>query len=148
MQFSVSPPMRERLAEYGGHHRSAANEWCHYLGIPSIVAGAATLLSLVPLVRVAHFPLTLAEVVAGGVSAFYLASARWLGLITAVLMAGLVALGRAVPVLVGLGLFVGGWIVQFVGHAAFEKSSPAFLKNLLHLLVGPAWLVERAFDRP
>jgi len=21
-------------------------------------------------------------------------------------------------------------------------------KNLLHLLVGPAWLVERAFDRP
>jgi uncharacterized membrane protein YGL010W len=148
MQFSVSPPMRERLAEYGGYHRSAANEWCHYLGIPSIVAGAGTLLSLVPLVRVAHFPLTLAEVVGGGVIAFYLASARWLGVVTALLLAGLVALGRSVPVLVGLGLFVGGWIVQFVGHAAFEKRSPAFLKNLLHLLVGPAWLVERAFDRP
>jgi uncharacterized membrane protein YGL010W len=62
-------------------------------------------------------------------------------------MALLVALGRSVPALVGLGLFAGGWIVQFVGHAAFEKRSPAFLKNLLHLLVGPAWLVERAFDR-
>jgi len=139
--------MRERLTEYGGSHRSAANEWCHYLGIPSIIAGAATLLSLVPLVRIAQFPVTLAEVVAGGVIAFYLAQARWLGVITAVLLAGLVALGRSVPVLVGVGLFLGGWLVQFVGHAAFEKQSPAFLKNLLHLLVGPAWLVERALDR-
>src|SRR6478735_4844606 len=64
MRFSVSPPMRERLGEYGGFHRSAGNEWCHFLGIPSIVAGAGTLLSLVPLAHVAGFQLTLAEVVA------------------------------------------------------------------------------------
>jgi len=139
--------MRERLAEYGGFHRSSGNEWCHFLGIPSIVAGSGTLLALVPLAHVAGYTLTLAEVVAGGVIAFYVASARWLGVVTGILLALLVALGRSVPVLVGLGLFVGGWLVQFVGHAAFEKRSPAFLKNLLHLLVGPAWLVERALDR-
>ena len=139
--------MRERLAEYGGYHRSSGNEWCHYLGIPSIVAGAGTLLGFVAIARVGGFSLTLAELVAGGVIAFYVISARWLGVVTAVLLAALVALGRAMPVLVGVGLFFGGWIVQFVGHAAFEKRSPAFLKNLLHLLVGPAWLVERAFDR-
>jgi uncharacterized membrane protein YGL010W len=139
--------MRERLAEYGGFHRSSGNEVCHFVGIPSIVAGAGTLLSLVPLAHVAGYPLTLAEVVAGGVIAFYVVSAHWLGVVTGVLLALLVALGRSVPALVGLGLFVGGWIVQFIGHAAFEKRSPAFLKNLLHLLVGPAWLVERAFDR-
>ena len=139
--------MRERLAEYGGYHRSSGNEWCHFFGIPCIVAGAGTLFGLVPLVRVGGFSLTLAEVVAGGVMAFYVVSARWLGVVTAVLLAALVSLGRAMPALVGVGLFFGGWIVQFVGHAAFEKRSPAFLKNLLHLLVGPAWLVERAFDR-
>jgi len=147
MRFSVSPPMRERLAEYGGFHRTSGNEWCHYVGIPSIVAGAATLFSLVTLAHVASFRLTLAEIVAGGVIAFYVVSARWLGVVTGLLMALLVALGRSVPALVGLGLFLGGWIVQFIGHAAFEKRSPAFLKNLLHLLVGPAWLVEHAFDR-
>jgi uncharacterized membrane protein YGL010W len=139
--------MRERLAEYGGFHRSSANEWCHFLGIPSIVAGAGTLLSRVPIAQVAGYGLTLAELVAAGVIAFYVVSARWLGVITGLLLALLVALGRAVPTLAGLGLFVGGWIVQFIGHAAFEKRSPAFLQNLLHLLVGPAWLVERTFDR-
>lgn len=139
--------MRERLAEYGGYHRSSGNEWCHFFGIPSIVVGAGTLLGLVTIAHLGGASLTLAEVVAGGVIAFYVASARWLGVVTAVLLALLVALGRAIPVLVGVGLFFGGWIVQFVGHAAFEKRSPAFLKNLLHLLVGPAWLVERAFDR-
>jgi uncharacterized membrane protein YGL010W len=46
-----------------------------------------------------------------------------------------------------LVLFFGGWAVQFIGHAVYEKRSPAFLKNLLHLLVGPAWLVERALAR-
>jgi uncharacterized membrane protein YGL010W len=139
--------MRERLVEYGGHHRSLANEWCHFFGIPSIVAGAGTLFGLVRVAQVGGYSLTLAELVGAGVIVFYVVSAHWLGVVTAVLLAALIALGRAVPVLVGVGLFIGGWIVQFVGHAAFEKSSPAFLKNLLHLLVGPAWLVERALDR-
>jgi uncharacterized membrane protein YGL010W len=147
MDFSVSAPMRERLREYGGFHRTSGNEICHFIGIPSIVLGSATLLGLVPLVRGGGFTLTLAEVVAGCVMVFYVVSAHWLGVITALLLAGLVAFGRSLPVLVGAGFFVAGWIVQFVGHLLFEKTSPAFLKNLLHLLVGPAWLVERAFAK-
>ena len=147
MAFSVSAPMRERLTEYSGFHRSAANEVCHYIGIPIIIIGAGTLLGFVPLVRVGGFSLTLAEVVALGIVVFYVVSARWLGVVTAVILALLVALGRSLPLFVGLGLFLGGWAVQFVGHAWWEKRSPAFLRNLLHLLVGPAWLVERAFDK-
>jgi len=136
--------MRERLLEYGGYHRSPGNELCHFVGIPSIIAGAAALFGAVPLVSVGHGTLTLAELVSAGVVAFYLVSARWLGLVTSLLLAGLVVLGRVLPLLAGLGLFLGGWAVQFVGHALFEHRSPAFLKNLLHLLVGPVWLVERA----
>ncbi|HEV8548292.1 MAG TPA: Mpo1-like protein [Polyangiaceae bacterium] len=136
--------MRERLLEYGGHHRSPANEVCHFVGIPSIVAGAGTLLGAVPLFGVGRATVTLAEVVAAGIIVFYVVSARWLGVVTSVLLAGFVAFGRSLPLLAGVGLFLGGWAVQFVGHAAFEHRSPAFLRNLLHLLVGPAWLVERA----
>ncbi|HVF55837.1 MAG TPA: DUF962 domain-containing protein [Pyrinomonadaceae bacterium] len=42
-----------------------------------------------------------------------------------------------------LVLFVGGWILQFVGHA-IEGNQPAFFRNPVYLLVGPLWLARRA----
>ena len=145
--MSVPTRMRERLDEYESFHQAPGNEVCHVLGIPSIVAGSATLLGLVRLATFGDFTLTLAEVVAAAIIIFYVVSARLLGLVTALLLAALVALGRALPLWFGLSLFVGGWILQFIGHLAFEHRSPAFLRNLLHLLVGPAWIVERALKR-
>jgi uncharacterized membrane protein YGL010W len=41
-----------------------------------------------------------------------------------------------------LGLFLVGWILQFVGHA-IEGNQPAFFKNPVYLLVGPLWLIRR-----
>ena len=41
-----------------------------------------------------------------------------------------------------LGLFIVGWILQFVGHA-IEGNQPAFFRNPVYLLVGPLWLVRR-----
>lgn len=147
MQFSVPAPMRARLNEYEGFHRSTGNELCHFLGIPSIVTGAAALLALVPLVTFSTWRLTLAELVAGAIVLFYLSSARLLGVVTGTLLMLFVLAGRSLPWTLGLALFAGGWALQFLGHAVYEKRSPAFSKNLLHLLVGPAWLVERAFGR-
>jgi uncharacterized membrane protein YGL010W len=147
MSLGVSAPMQARLDEYGSHHRAFGNELCHVVGIPCIVAGAATLLGAVPLVTAAGVTVTLAEVVSGAVIVFYLVSARFLGLVTGTLMALLVAGGRALPLGVGTVLFLAGWAVQFVGHAVYEKRSPAFLRNLVHLLVGPAWLVYRGLER-
>ncbi len=147
MRFAVPAPMRARLDEYEGFHRSGANELCHFLGIPCIVVGAAGLLALVRFGSLLPGHLTLAELVAGTIVIFYVVSARWLGVVTGVLLAALVLVGRALPWSVGLGLFLGGWVLQFLGHAVYEKRSPAFLRNLLHLLVGPAWLVERAIGR-
>jgi uncharacterized membrane protein YGL010W len=44
----------------------------------------------------------------------------------------------------GIGLFVSGWILQFVGHA-FEGKPPAFFSNPIYLLVGPVWWVLKIF---
>lgn len=44
-----------------------------------------------------------------------------------------------------LALFIGGWILQFVGHA-IEGNQPAFFRNPIYLLVGPWWLVRRAAE--
>jgi uncharacterized membrane protein YGL010W len=42
-----------------------------------------------------------------------------------------------------LGLFVVGWMFQFVGHA-IEGNKPAFFKNPMYLGIGPWWLARRA----
>jgi len=44
-----------------------------------------------------------------------------------------------------LGLFIVGWILQFVGHA-IEGNQPAFFRNPIYLLVGPCWLLRRAAE--
>jgi uncharacterized membrane protein YGL010W len=38
-----------------------------------------------------------------------------------------------------LGLFVGGWILQFVAHYVFEKNDPQFFGDPRNLLVGVIW---------
>lgn len=42
-----------------------------------------------------------------------------------------------------VGLFVLGWVFQFIGHA-IEGNQPAFFKNPVYLLIGPLWLLRRA----
>ena len=44
-----------------------------------------------------------------------------------------------------LALFIVGWVFQFAGHA-IEGNRPALLKNPIHLLVGPLWLLRRVAE--
>jgi uncharacterized membrane protein YGL010W len=64
------------------------------------------------------------------------------------LAAGLLdLLARYVSWPLALGLFALGWAFQFVGHYRYEKKSPAFTRNVVHLLVGPLWILARAVGR-
>jgi uncharacterized membrane protein YGL010W len=40
----------------------------------------------------------------------------------------------------GLGLFFIGWLIQFIGHY-FEGKKPAFVDDVVGLLVGPMFVV-------
>ena len=44
----------------------------------------------------------------------------------------------------GAGLFVIGWIAQFVGHAAYEHRRPAFVDDAIGLLIGPLFVLAEA----
>jgi len=70
-----------------------------------------------------------------------------LGLLMLVVFAVLNVAGRPIPLAWGAALFVLGWALQFLGHSIYEKRSPAFYKNLLHLLVGPLWITAKAVGR-
>jgi len=41
----------------------------------------------------------------------------------------------------GLGLFVLGWVLQFIGHA-FEGKRPSFMSDPRFLLIGVAYFVD------
>ena len=129
------------LADYGSYHRTRGNLVSHAFGITLIVFGILSLLHAVP---VAGY-WTASEVFLLLAFLYYvtLDVPLAVGVVGAAILLDLAA--RAVgSSKVGAAAFVAGWILQGIGHAVFEKNSPAFFRNLLHLMVGPAYLVNEA----
>ena len=143
----MSPVLREHFADYGSFHATAGNKACHSVGIPLIFFAVIALLGHVPLLDLGGFTLTLAEPVIVAITLYYLRLDAALGAMMLVLSAVLAAAGRLVPVYAALVLFVLGWVLQFVGHYVYEKKSPAFFRNVTHLLVGPLWILAKATGR-
>ncbi|HET7294798.1 MAG TPA: Mpo1-like protein, partial [Vicinamibacteria bacterium] len=114
---------------------------------PLIVFALLAMLAHVSVAPVGGFALTAAEVLLAAVTIYYLTLDSALALLMLLVSAAFVAAGRHVPVLTAAGLFVLGWILQFVGHYVYEKKSPAFFQNLTHLLVGPLWILAKAIGR-
>jgi uncharacterized membrane protein YGL010W len=127
------------LADYGSYHRTRGNLACHSLGIPLIVFGVISSLLLIHL----GSRWTAAEVVIAATVLYYAALDVVLALAMLVPFALLDVAARAVADWrIGLAAFVVGWIFQGIGHARYEHRSPAFLRNVVHLLVGPLFLVN------
>ncbi len=126
------------LTDYGAYHRTRGNLVCHAFGITLIVFGVLALLLRIPL---GFRGWTAAEALIAGSFLFYATLSAPLALTMAAEAAALDLAARAVgDWRVGLAAFVAGWIFQGIGHARYEKNSPAFFKNLVHLLVGPIFL--------
>ena len=143
----MTESLRRHFADYAAFHRTAGNKACHAFGIPIIVLASLALLARVPLVPISGFSLTLAEVLIVGFVAYYLTLDAGLALSMLVGYALLDAVGRLIPPLPALGLFVFGWILQGIGHSVYEKNSPAFLRNFVHLAIGPLWILAKAVGR-
>jgi len=143
----MSPALKRHFADYAAFHRTPGNQLCHYLGIPLIVLTLFGLLSRVELASLGGYGVTLAEVLLVLVSVYYLTLDATLGALMIAASGALLILGRRLPWTVALGFFLLGWILQFVGHYVYEKRSPAFYRNLAHLLVGPLWILAKATGR-
>jgi uncharacterized membrane protein YGL010W len=143
----MSTALRAHFADYAAFHRTKGNQACHYLGIPMIVLSIIALLAQVPLGTVAGFQLTLAEPMIALTTLYYLSLDAPLAVMMLAASALMAALGRGIPLWGAVGLFVVGWIIQFIGHYAYEGKSPAFYRNAVHLLVGPLWILAKATRR-
>jgi uncharacterized membrane protein YGL010W len=138
--------LKQQLISYAGYHRDRRNIGVHFVGIPMITLAVAVLLSR-PSWTVGGLPVSLALLLALGATVFYLQLDWRYGLTMAVFMglnvwigAQLASGSTALWLGSGLGLFVVGWVFQLVGHV-WEGRKPAFLDDLIGLLVGPLFIV-------
>lgn len=144
-------PLQTVLSAYAAYHRDRRNVATHLLGIPMIFLAVVVLLSR-PVFDFGGGTLTPAMLLSVAAGLFYLRLDLRFGLVMAALLAGCCAIGLVLAQMAtsawlgwGLGLFVVGWIIQFVGHW-FEGRKPAFVDDLKSLLVGPLFVVaELAF---
>jgi uncharacterized membrane protein YGL010W len=138
------------MVQYAHYHRDRRNIATHLLGIPLISLSIGVLL-LSPAWSVAGQTLTLAWAMWALTSLWYLSRGDLLlGLATSVVNGALIAAAHEVPPLAqalglavwqaGLGLFLIGWVLQFIGHY-FEGRKPAFVDDVVGLLVGPMFVV-------
>ncbi|WHS60559.1 Mpo1-like protein [Pseudomonas sp. G2-4] len=139
----------DHLSQYAAYHRDPRNIASHFIGIPLIFIAVAVLLSRPgwPMGAVLVSPALLVAVASAG---FYLRLEVRLGVLMTVLLGLAVWLGQtlaaqstAVWLGSGLGMFVVGWVIQFVGHY-YEGRKPAFVDDLSGLIVGPLFVVVEA----
>lgn len=129
------------LADYASSHRTRGNLVCHAVGITLILFGLFSILAALPLAG----GWTASEALLGVSFLFYAALDVPLALGVLGYGAVLDLAARAVgDWRVGAASFAVGWGFQAVGHAVYERNKPAFFRNLVHLLVGPAYLVSEA----
>ena len=141
----------DHLSQYAAYHRDPRNIASHFIGIPLIVVAVAVLLSR-PEWSLAGVWVSPAVLLALASAWFYLRLELRLGVLMTVLLGLCIWLGHVLAqqstlvwLASGIGMFVVGWAIQFVGHH-YEGRKPAFVDDVTGLIVGPLFVVvELAF---
>jgi uncharacterized membrane protein YGL010W len=138
--------LEEQMSLYAAYHQDGRNKATHFIGVPVIVLSL-----MIPLAWLRIDAVSAAMAITAVLVAYYLVLDVWLGLAMLVVMGALLALGQwiadqgAMAGWIWFGvLFVGGWILQLVGHV-FEGRKPALADNLFQIFVAPIFLCAELF---
>ncbi|KAK9373056.1 uncharacterized protein V1513DRAFT_198810 [Lipomyces chichibuensis] len=139
--------LEDQLAFYMAYHHQQVNVWIHTVCVPIIlVTSFALATNSGPLFSLfdSYFDsyLNVGVLSAVGYASFYILLDPIVGGIVSPLVVGSSIIGtdlineygKAGNYIAG-GLWVVSWILQFIGHAVYEKRAPALLDNLLQALV-------------
>lgn len=142
--------IEEQMSFYAAYHQDARNKATHFIGVPAII------LSLfIPLAWIRFdaggMTITAAMVFAAVVVLYYFFLDVPLALAMLVVTGILVWAGQQIAQLGTMQgwiwfavLFVGGWILQLVGHV-FEGRKPALADNLFQIFMAPIFLAAEVF---
>lgn len=136
----------DHLSQYGDYHRDPRNIHTHFVGVPMIMFAVVVLLARASF-GVGGMAVNLAMVAAVAAVLFYLMLDLRYGLAMGALIGVMLVAAQvlaAQPLAIwlawGVGLFVVGWIIQFIGHH-YEGRKPAFVDDLVGLIIGPLFVV-------
>jgi len=128
------------IGHYAESHRHPTNVLIHWICVPIIVWCTLALIHAI------HPWLAYASYV--GALVYYVRLSLPFA-ITMALFAGLCLASLSVvphAAWIALALFVITWVLQFYGHHV-EGKKPSFLEDLQYLLVGPLFLLAKAFRK-
>lgn len=135
----------DQMAMYSAYHRDARNRATHFLGVPAIAFSILIPMAWVRL-DAGDVSLSLAMAFTLAVLVFYLWMDRALAFATTAVYLPILLVAEWVGAqslafggIVFAVFFIGGWIVQLIGHA-FEGRKPALLDNLAQIFIAPVFL--------
>jgi len=142
-------PLEQQMAFYIRYHHDPRNKATHFVGVPLITFSLFIPLSWLA-VEVSGVQVTAAHLLVAVVLAYYLYLDAGLALALVLVVAALLyaaqsvaGLGYATGWAVFAAAFVGGWILQLVGHW-FEGRRPALVDNIWQIFVAPLFLMVEA----
>ena len=135
----------DQLSKYAEYHRDRRNIATHLVGVPMIMFAVIVLLSR-PSFEVSDLALNPAWVVLVVAGLYYLLLDLGLGVTLTVIIAAMTWVAAQIATMstgawlaTGIGMFVIGWIIQFIGHY-YEGRKPAFVDDLIGLMIGPLFV--------
>src|ERR671934_3078671 len=142
--------VEEQMATYAAYHQDARNKATHFIGVPVIVLSLFIPLSWLRF-DLGGVAISAAMLLAAAVLVYYFILDVPLALAMLVLFAALAWIGETIAMLGAAAgwtwfavLFIGGWILQLVGHV-YEGRRPALADNLLQIFVAPIFLAAEVF---
>jgi uncharacterized membrane protein YGL010W len=142
--------LEDQMSFYAAYHQDARNKATHFIGVPMIIVSLLIPLSWLR-VDVGPVGITGAIAFAGVVLLYYVFLDAVLAMGSAVFMAvfllaaqWIAGQGAAAGWSAFAALFIGGWILQLLGHV-FEGRKPALADNLFQIFIAPIFLCAELF---
>ena len=144
--------IEDQMSFYAAYHQDGRNKATHFIGVPAIMLSLFIPLAWIRFdIGLGGITITAAMVFAAVVLVYYFVLDVPLALAMFVVTCALVWGGQQIADLGAVQgwiwfaiLFVGGWILQLVGHV-FEGRKPALADNLFQIFVAPIFLAAEVF---
>jgi uncharacterized membrane protein YGL010W len=142
------------LDQYSDDHLNPVNQRIHLVCVPAIVWSVTALLWTIPVPGGFFLPGAWCALAMFVAWAWYWQKSRSLAMGALVAFVLMLLLNRWLAARFGMnallalavGVFVIAWIGQFIGHK-IEGKRPSFFTDLVYLLVGPLWTLNKLYRR-
>ena len=147
-------PVDALLYQYSSDHQNPTNQSIHLVCVPAIAWSVTAMLWAIPVPSTFFQPGVWAALAMFGAWAYYWQLSKKLSIGLLLIFVGVVLLNRWIAstygvmnlLWLGIGVFVVAWIGQFIGHK-IEGKRPSFFTDLVYLLVGPMWTLNKLYTR-